>query len=106
MELDWEASNLIFRPPSLVNGVFVHYAATPMLKWVARARAGALATLARKLGSGLASSSRCACCTSPDEDDTHVLTGCPATGAQDCSATAGRLWLQAAHRREVRLPFA
>jgi hypothetical protein len=88
----------------VVTGVFVHNAAPPVLKWVARARAGALATHARKLSSGLASSARCVCCDAPDEDDLHVLTGCPATGSQDCAIQVGRLWLQAAQRRGVQVP--
>ena len=99
LSLDWEVSGYLFRPPKVVNGEFVHPAASPVIKWLARVRAGALATNARTAGSGLGVSTSCLCCHDPVEDDAHAIAACPATGAQDCASVASRVWAQAAQRR-------
>ena len=77
LELDWQTSNYIFQLPTVVNGVFVNVVSAPVIKWVARARAGALATSARKAKSGLGSTPVCPCCGHLTDDDSHVVLGVP-----------------------------
>ena len=101
LAIDWPTSVHLFRPPHVVNGAFVHVVGPPVSKWVARARAGALAIRGRLAKTGLSSSPQCPCCPCPLEDDAHAVAACPATGAQDCAALASRLWLQVARRRGV-----
>ena len=86
MEIDWKVSTAIFALPAVVGGYFVHAVPPPVLKWVARARAGALATSLRKATTGLGPSPSplCPCCGAASEDDAHVVAGCPATGAGAC----------------------
>ena len=67
--------------------MFVHVVSAPVIKWVSRARAGALATSARKAKSH------------PTDDDSHVVAGCSSTGAADCGEVASRMWMQAAGKR-------
>ena len=78
----------------------------PVLKWVARARAGALATSLRKATTGLGPSPSplCPCCGAASKDDAHVVAGCPATGAGACVDVALRLWLQIAAKRGIQAP--
>jgi len=106
MEFDWKASTAIFLLPVVVDGAFVHVVPPPVLKWVARARAGALATSLRKAttGLGISPSPACPCCGAASEDDAHVVVGCPATGAGACADVASKLWLQAAVKRGVQAP--
>ena len=84
-----------------MKGNFVHLVGPPVIKWVARARTGALATCARQAGTGLGSSPTCSCCNAPSEDDTHAVAGCPETGAGDCAVVAANHWLRAAGKRGV-----
>jgi len=81
-----------------VNGVFVHVVSAPVIKWVARTRAGALATPARK-----AKSPVCPCCGHPTDDDSHVVAECSSTGAADCGEVASRMWMQAACKRGAHM---
>ena len=53
MAFDWKASGRLFHPPKVVSGHFIYSAPPRVLKWVARARAGDLATNARKAPTGL-----------------------------------------------------
>ena len=103
MEFDWTASGRLFHPPKVVSGHFIHAAPPQVLKWVARARTGALATNARKAHTGLGSDpSKCPCCDAPLEDDAHVIAGCPQTGSADCEAAAAQLWLKVTAARGVQ----
>jgi len=106
MEIDWKVSTAIFALPAVVGGYFVHAVPPPVLKWVARARAGALATSLRKATTGLGPSPSplCPCCGAASEDDAHVVAGCPATGAGACVDVALRLWLQIAAKRGIQAP--
>ena len=106
MEFDWKVSTAIFALPAVVGGYFVHAVPPPVLKWVARARAGALATSLRKATTGLGPSPSplCPCCGAASEDDAHVVAGCPATGAGACVDVALRLWLQIAAKRGIQAP--
>ena len=95
LELDWKTSVYLFHPPKVMSGRFVHNASPPVLKWIARARSGALATNARKASTGLGmDSAGCPCCDATLEDDAHVVAGCPQTGSADCEAAAAQLWLK------------
>ena len=74
LELDWKTSVYLFHPPKVMSGRFVHNASPPVLKWIARARSGALATNARKASTGLGmDSAGCPCCDATLEDDAHVV---------------------------------
>ena len=93
MGFDWAASVALFLPPMVVEGKFVHRAPPPVLKWVARARSGALATRARLAGVRLGLSSQCPCCPAMIEDDMHA--------AQE---RAHQIALRRRHGFGIRLP--
>ena len=99
MDFDWDPSQVVFRPPRVVEGKFVHILPQMVVKWTARARAGALATGARraKTHSDGSVSPVCVCCAAPLEDDEHAILVCPVTGAGDWLSVARRVW-----RREAR----
>jgi len=103
LEIEWEASSYLFRFPKVVEGRFVYQADSAVLKWVARARTGALATTARFGKSLHLPAQACPCCQieSGEEDDTHALSVCEATGAADCTRVAGAQWLQVNSARGV-----
>ena len=86
-DLDWKASSYLFQAPTMASGKCIFRAPPATLKWVAHARAGALATRARLASAGVPGvpSPRCLCCPAVNEDDLHVVAGCPATGAADCA---------------------
>ncbi len=50
LEIDWGVSQFMFLAPHAEEGRFVHRLPDAVLKWVARARTGALATRARVHG--------------------------------------------------------
>ena len=95
LELDWHSSTLLFRRPRVEERAFVYPAALPVLKWVARARSGALNTGARLVTTRLRATPECLCCSASTEDDAHVVHGCPATGSADLSVLVHTLWEQA-----------
>ena len=97
VEMDWVPSVGIFRLPWVQDGNFHHWASPPVLKWVARARTGALVTFSRAARTGMQSLQSCPCCAVSDEDDAHAVSGCPGTGAGDCDAVVTSLWLQIGH---------
>lgn len=45
--MDWKLSNGIFRRPVVSGKLFMHPVPTPVVKWVARVRAGCLASRLR-----------------------------------------------------------
>ena len=73
----------------------MHTARPAVLKWVARVRAGALATGARCAGTGLHDNPRCLCCGADQEDDEHAVAGCPATGSADWRMAFPQIWTDA-----------
>jgi len=77
-----------------------------VLKRVARARSGALATGARRSKMGFTDGDTCPCCGQEPEDDLHPLTGCEATGAADCELNRLAAWRAASKeiRVEVKVP--
>ena len=99
MAFDWPASTHIFRDPLVESGKFVHFAEPPVLKWVARARSGALMSSNRFAKTHRQPPPPCPCCGSPLEDDFHMVCGCSATGSEDCAAFAAALW---AHCNQAR----
>ena len=83
----WLVSNKMFGRPTVKGDAWIEPAAPGLVKWVARARVGALATRERlsKTGTvkgpdGVPAETKCECCGAAVEDDEHVLTGCPETG--------------------------
>ena len=94
MAFDWSASTHIFRNPLVESGKFVHFADPPVLKWVARARSGALVSSDRFARTRKQPPPPCPCCGAPLEDDLHMVSGCPATGSGDCAAFVAALWVK------------
>ena len=81
VRMHWSLSTGIFRRPKPSGTVFVHPVATAVIKWMARVRAGCLASRARLVGHGMVEgSTQYLCCGAAVEDDEHMLAGCPATG--------------------------
>ena len=95
LEIDWPPSQLLFRRPAVTENTFVYPAPYTVLKWVARARSGALMTQSRLVTTRLATSARCLCCREADEDDQHAVLGCSVTGASDLVSLIPRLWADA-----------
>ena len=104
VDIDWEASCYLFRPPKVKDGNFVFMAAPFVLKWTARARTGGLASRSRLLKNTLVDSAQCPCCPHPDEDDEHMVAGCEGTGSSDCALFAVEMWQKVGRARNARLP--
>ena len=104
LDFDWTASTHIFRRPVVEERGFVFLAAPPVLKWVARARSGALSTRARLVTARLASSPQCLCCSADLEDDQHAILGCPVTGSSDLSLLVPEFWVKACGAARLAAP--
>jgi ribonuclease HI len=102
LEIEWAVSQFLFRAPSADRGCFVHRLPDSVLKWVARARTGALATRARMHETKLVASAQCLCCGAAQEDEDHMLLECVATGAAEWRAQMAAAWTTAL--REAGLP--
>jgi ribonuclease HI len=95
--VNWAVSTGIFRRPTVSGSAFVHPVYPAMIKWMARVRAGCLPTRARLVGHGMVTGSRqCLCCGADEEDDEHILAGCPATGTADWRLVVDEAWRGAA----------
>ena len=94
--LAWELSCGIFRRPVSSGNKFVHLAPVATVKWIARVRAGCLATRDRLFRHQLVASPACLCCGAPLEDDVHALAGCSATGTADWLMVLQGAWQVAA----------
>ena len=104
--IDWSSSTGAFRRPVVSGSTFVHPVPPAVIKWLARVRAGCLASRARLVGHGLCSGSpQCLCCGAEVEDDEHVLAGCPATGTQDWPALMAEAWAMAARTVGAQIPM-
>ena len=104
LRFDWPSSVGIFRRQFVVEGRFWHAVQPAVLKWVARARSGALATserVARLRGLPIPP---CPCCASGVEDDAHMVSGCTATGSADCRTFVARLWTDLTARHPPAAP--
>ena len=96
VEIDWRSSGIIFQKPAVAASSFVHPAPPPVIKWLARLRAGCLTTQDRLHRQQLVQSTTCPCCAAPLEDDEHALLGCAATGTVDYLALFREAWAEAA----------
>jgi hypothetical protein len=90
MDIEWGYSVGIFGRPITVQTRFVHPAPPAVVKWMARLRAGSLASRERLFRRRLVESAVCPCCVSATEDEEHILFGCPATGTADWLLLLGR----------------
>ena len=90
--LNWVASNVAFHRPVVAGGQFVHPVPPPVVKWLARVRAGCLASRLRLFSHRLGSSPACPCCGWEEEDEEHVVSGCPATGSADWLEMLQEVW--------------
>ena len=92
-DIDWRASNCMFTPPKVTPNGWIFKCLPSTAKWVARARAGALATTVRVKKTWQHDISPvCPCCGHDDEDDRHLLTQCQATNAVLVVKVAQDLW--------------
>ena len=99
-------STRVFQRPVVSGNAFVHPAPPAVIKWLARVRAGCLASRARLVGHGLeAGSPQCICCGAAEEDNEHLLSGCPATGSQDWPNLLSEAWAVAARAAGVTVPM-
>ena len=105
MPIAWDMSNYIFRRPVVTGTSFVHPVAPAVIKWVARIRAGCLATRLRLFERHLIESPACQCCGEAEEDDVHVVSGCWATGTGDWLALVAETWQAAASSTKVMAPL-
>jgi hypothetical protein len=103
LDIDWPISYLFFRRPVVEKRSFIYPTPSAVLKWVARARSGALVTQARRVTTRLAESPLCPCCHGADEDDGHAVSGCPATGSADLVSLIPRFWADACGKRSFSL---
>ena len=102
--INWVASVAIFARPSLQSDHFRHPVAPAVVKWVARVRSGCLATQARRLRCGYAGDPSCPCCSADEEDDHHLLAGCPATGSGEWALALPELWMSVARSCQLSIP--
>src|SRR5262249_38734117 len=81
--IDWGTSSLLFRSPRRKNGMWLYTVPPEVLKWLARARCGALNTSDRLFRTGVTDSPVCPVCAHSPEDDYHVLIGCAGLHSPD-----------------------
>ena len=104
--VDWVVSTGIFWRPTVSGASFIHPAPPAVIKWLARVRAGCLASRARLVGHGMVQGPRtCLCCAAEEEDDVHILAGCPATGTADWQSLVGDAWGVASKAAAVEVPL-
>ena len=88
------------------GGIFVHPVPGAVIKWMARVRAGCLASRARLVGHGMvAGSSACLCCGAELEDEEHILFGCPATGSSEWRQLVAEVWAAAGKAVGLEVPM-
>ena len=102
--ISWPIFCRIFRRPTVPGNSFQHSAPPPVIKWIARIRTGALAPRERLHRRGMVTSPACPCCNDPQEDDLHILTGCPATGTVDWPSILQECWISAASSIHLDTP--
>jgi hypothetical protein len=103
VDLVWEYSSGCFMRPVVSGNRFVHRAAVSVVKWLARARAGCLASRLRIFSHRMGPSPACPCCAAAEEDEEHMVSGCPATGSVDWLAGLQEVWNTAAEDLSLRL---
>jgi hypothetical protein len=92
MEIMWPVSTGTFRRPLVAGRQFVHPTQAPVVKWLARMRAGCLASRLRLFSHRMEASPACVCCGASEEDEAHVVSGCPATGTVDWLIALQEVW--------------
>ena len=105
----WKVSNRMFGRPVVKGDAWIEAAAPGVVKWVARARVGALATEERlsKTGTvkgpdGQPAEIKCQCCGAAVENDVHILTGCPETGTDKVADEVQKVWREALVKAKKR----
>ena len=101
----WMPSTALFRRPVVVKRQFVHPVPVPVVKWLARVRSGCLNSRLRLFSHHLETSPACPCCGAEEEDEEHVVAGCPATGSADWLRGLLEVWDSAARSAEVTVPL-
>ena len=102
--IDWPLSTGSFHRPVVSGDSFAHPCPAPVVKWLARARAGCLAPRSRLFKHHMGPSPACPCCDSPAEDEAHMLHGCPGTGSADWLQGLMDVWASTAHSLSVSVP--
>ena len=87
----------------MVERVFIHPVQPSVVKWIARVRAGCLATRERLFRRRLVTSAACPCCLAAEEDEEHVLLGCPSTGTGDWLMLFREAWGLAAQELKMSM---
>ena len=94
--MEWQLSNGIFHRPVVSGKKFIHPVPAPVVKWVARVRAGCLASRFRLFTHHMGPSPACPCCGADEEDEEHMVAGCPATGSSDWALSVMEVWNKSA----------
>ena len=103
--MNWRLSTASFCRPVVSGDEFIHPVARPVVKWLARARAGCLACQERLVNHHMTrASAMCRCCGSAVETEEHMMAGCSCTGSTDFAATFADLWSQAASSLRLSVP--
>ena len=102
--LDWPLSTIAFHRPVVSGGSFVHPCPVPVVKWLARARSGCLASRLRLFNHHLGPTATCPCCDSNEEDEAHMVSGCPGTGSADWMRALLEVWASSAHSLSISVP--
>ena len=97
-EIDWPSSVGIFRRPMVRHGKFHHAVPPATVKWMARMRAGCLASRRRLFTRSLVVSPACPCCGATEEDELHMVAGCSATGSLHWAALLSEAWAVASRQ--------
>jgi hypothetical protein len=103
-EVLWDVSTGIFRRPVVSGGVFVHAAPATVVKWVARVRAGCLASRLRLFSHGMEASAACPGCGAEEEDEEHMVSGCSGTGSVRWLPMVREIWRDVAQELAVTVP--
>ena len=106
VEFDWSVSTGIFRRPTVNGGAFIHPVAPAVIKWLARVRAGCLASRSRLVRHGMvAGTTQCLCCGAAVEDDKHIVSDCPSTGTRDWLLMLTEAWGTAQQGSGLQVPL-
>ena len=108
-KLWWQVSNKMFERPVVRGGAWISKAAPGLMKWVARARAGALASRVRMVKTNVVKGPdggpgdpTCECCGAAAEDDVHLLTGCSDSGTDKVIDKVEEVWRAALEKVKQR----
>lgn len=102
--LDWSLSTAAFRRPTVSGDTFIHPSPPHVVKWLARARAGCLASRFRLFKHHLGPSPTCPCCGADSETEEHMVCGCPVTGSADWLLGLLDVWASTARSLSMSVP--